>query len=131
MAKKRILIAEDDPGILKMTTFRLQFEGYEVIAATDGEEALEQVASRLPIHLVLLDIKLPKLNGYDVCRVLKRTSATAAIPIIVFSASESQVQRLANKCAEVGANDWIKKPFLTKDLLVKVHRALGEEGPHG
>lgn len=131
MAKKRILIAEDDPGILKMTKFRLEYEGYEVIATTDGEEALEQVASRLPIHLVLLDIKLPKLNGYDVCRVLKRTSATAAIPIIVFSASESQIQHLANKCIEVGADDWIKKPFLTKDLLAKIHRALEEEGLHG
>ncbi len=131
MAKKRILIAEDDPGILKMTKFRLEHEGYEVIAVTDGEEALHQAEAQLPIHLFLVDIKMPGLNGYELCRALKRWPATADIPVIVFTGSESQLQRLSNKCIEAGATDWIKKPFLSRDLMEKIHRALGEEEFHG
>jgi CheY-like chemotaxis protein len=126
--RKRILIAEDDPSILKMTKLRLEHEGYDVVAVMDGEEALQQAAAQTPIHVILLDIKLPKLNGYDVCRALKHQPATADIPVIVFSASETHLQRLADRCIEVGATDWIKKPFRTKDLLTKIHRALGEKG---
>ena len=125
--KKRILIAEDDPSILKMTRLRLEHEGYDVLAATNGEAALQQAASELPIHLILLDVKLPKVNGYEVCRTLKRQPDTAEIPVIVFSASESQLEHLADRCIEVGAVDWLRKPFRTKDLLDKVHRALAEE----
>ena len=128
MAKKRILIAEDDPGILKMTMFRLEHEGYDVVAAADGEEALRQAKAALPIHLILLDVKMPKLDGLAVCRLLKHQVATAAIPVIVFSGSEAQLNRLANKCVEIGAADWIKKPFLSRELMDKVHRALGEQG---
>lgn len=131
MPRKTILIAEDDPDILKVTKLRLEHEGYHVLAATDGETVLAQADGDLPIHLILLDIKLPKLNGYDVCRRLKRRPATARIPVIVFSASESQIQYLADRCVEVGATDWIKKPFRTKDLMTKIHRALHEEESHG
>ena len=127
MAKKRILIVEDEPGVLKVTKVRLEHEGYDVITATDGQEALQQAVSELPIHLVLLDIMLPRLNGYDVCRTLKRQPATADIPVIVFTATEAQQQRLGDRCIEVGAADWIKKPFDTKELLVKIRHALGEE----
>ena len=128
MSKKRILICEDDLSILKVTKVRLEHEGYDVITAVDGEDVLQQVETLYPIHLVLLDIKLPKRNGYDVCRMLKQRRASADVPVIVFTASESQLQRLADRCIEVGATDWIKKPFRTKDLLEKIHRALGEEG---
>lgn len=128
MSKKRILICEDDLSILKMTKVRLEHEGYDVVTATTGEEVPGAVEEAYPIHLVLLDIKLPKLSGYDVCRLLKQRPATAEIPIIVFTASESQLQRLADRCIEVGATDWIKKPFRTKELLEKIHHALGEEG---
>ena len=124
--KKRILIAEDDPSILKMTKLRLEHEGYAVVSALDGEEALRQAAREFPIHLILLDIKLPKLDGYTVCQRLKDQPQTETIPVIVFSASENELQRLADRCIDVGAADWIKKPFRTKDLLDKIHRALGE-----
>jgi len=128
--RKRILLAEDEPSILKMTKLRLEYEGYEVLAATDGQAAIEQARTALPIHLILLDIKLPKFNGYEVCRALKRHAATAAIPVIVFTASESQLQHLADRCIEVGASDWIKKPFRTKELLAKISRALEEQEGH-
>ncbi len=129
--RKRILIGEDDESISKMTRFRLEHEGYDVVEASDGEAVLEQAAA-LPIHLILLDIKMPRLDGYEVCRRLRGSQATAGIPVIVFTASESQMARLADKCIEVGASDWIKKPFRTKDLMEKIHRILGEEGSgHG
>ena len=127
MTRCRILIGEDDPNVLKMTKFRLEHEGYDVVAAADGEAVLTQASHQGPVHLILLDIKMPKLNGYEVCRRLKRQASTSTIPIIVFSASESELQRLADRCIEAGATDWIKKPFRTKDLLEKIHRALGEE----
>lgn len=132
MAKKRILLVEDDPSTLNMTMLRLQHEGYEVIQTTDGKAAVEEAERQLPIHLVLLDVKLPQMNGYEVCRALKRQPATAAIPVIVFTASERQLQTLADRCLEIGAADWLKKPFRSDELMAKIHRALKEEGlPHG
>ena len=132
MAKKRILIGEDDPSVMKMTTLRLQHEGYDVVSAMDGEAVLQAAERELPIHLILLDIKMPKRSGYEVCRILKSRSATAHIPVIVFTASESQMQTLTDRCIEVGAADCLKKPFRTYELMTKIHRALGEEADtHG
>lgn len=128
MKKKRILIGEDDLSVLKVTRVRLEYEGYDVIQAVDGAEVLERAHGDLPIHLILLDIRLPKMNGYDVCRSLKHQADTAEIPVIVFTASESEQQWLADRCIEIGATDWMKKPFRTKELLAKIQRALGEEG---
>ena len=132
MSKPRILVGEDDPSILRMTKLRLEHEGYDVVTAMDGEAVLRQAAEAAPVDLILLDIKMPKRDGYDVCRTLKRDAATAAIPVIVFTASENQLLTLADRCLEAGASDWIKKPFRTPELLKKIHQALGEEAsPHG
>ena len=132
MSKTRILIGEDDVNVLKMTKVRLEYEGYEVIPAVDGAEVLERAHDELPIHLILLDIRLPKMNGYDVCRALKRQPTTADIPVIIFTGSESEQQRLADQCVEVGATDWVRKPFRTGELLAKIQQALGEkEGNDG
>ena len=128
MIKKRILIVDDEPSVLKVTKARLEHQGYEVLVAMDGKAALQKAAEELPIHVVLLDIMLPKLNGYEVCRALKRQPATAHIPVIVFTGSESHIEQLGDRCIEVGATDWIKKPFESKELLAKIHRALGEGG---
>ena len=127
MAKKRVLLVDDEPSVLKVTKARLEHEGYEVLVAVDGKAALQRAAEELPIHVVLLDIMLPKLNGYEVCRALKRQPATSHIPVIVFTGSESQIQQLGDRCIEVGATDWIKKPFTSAELMAKIHRALGEE----
>ena len=129
MNKKRILLGEDDPSILKTTKFRLQHEGFEVITAMDGEAVLAQATDGVPIHLILLDVKLPKKSGYDVCYILKHQSDTSKIPVIIFSASERELQQLANRCIEVGAADWLKKPFRSVDLMAKIHRILEEEAP--
>jgi two-component system alkaline phosphatase synthesis response regulator PhoP len=126
MAKTRILIGEDEPNVLKVTKTRLEHEGYEVLTAEDGEAVLER-ALRERVHLILLDIKMPRLNGLDVCRVLKSRAATAGIPVIVYSGSERQLEQLADRCIEIGAADWLSKPFKTADLLGKIQRALGTE----
>lgn len=126
MNGKRILIAEDDPSIRRMTALRLEHEGFDVISVADGEAVVRQAQGKLPIHLILLDIKMPKMDGYEVCRELKSRPATAGIPIIVFTASESQMRLLAERCIEVGARDWLRKPFRTKELMEKVERALTE-----
>ena len=131
-ARRRILLVEDDPSVLKMTRLRLEHEGFDVVVAMDGEQALEEAETQLPIHLVLLDGKLPKRNGYEVCRTLKDRPQTAHIPVIVFSASESQMQKMADRCIEAGATDWIKKPFRTMELLSKIQHALEPgEASHG
>lgn len=125
--KKRILLVEDDPSVLKMTKYRLEHEGYEVVSACDGEEAIRQAESALPIHLALLDVKLPKRSGYEVCQALKQCPKTSVIPIIVFTGSITELGTVSGRIQEVGASDWIRKPFQSKELMAKIRRALGEE----
>ena len=126
-----VLVGEDDESVLKVTKARLEHEGYAVIEAVDGEEVLQRAADET-VQVILLDVWLPKRNGYEVCRVLKRQPSTRHIPVIIFTGSESEMQKLADRCIEAGALDWIKKPFRTADLLEKIHRALNNKGPgHG
>ena len=131
-SKRRILLAEDDASVLKMTTLRLQHEGFEVVVAMDGEQAVKNASSGNPVDLILIDVKMPKLDGLQVCKQLKNSPTTAKIPIIVFTASMAQWQQLADRCVELGVTDWLKKPFRSQELLSKIHHALGKEGqPHG
>ena len=123
--KRCILLAEDDLSVLKMTKLRLEHEGYEVIVATNGEEAVHQALAH-DASLILLDIRMPKLDGYEVCRQLRQAPGTAKTPIIVFTGSMAQWQQLTDRCIDLGITDWLKKPFRSKALLEKVHRALGD-----
>ena len=118
-----ILVGEDDESVLKVTKARLEHEGYDVIEAVDGEAVLQRAVDTT-VQVILLDVWLPKRNGYEVCRMLKRQPATRHIPVIIFTASESGMQKLADRCIEAGALDWIKKPFRTTELLEKIHHAL-------
>jgi CheY-like chemotaxis protein len=124
--KRQILLAEDDQAVLKMTKLRLEHEGFEVVVATNGEEAVRQALGH-HAALILLDIRMPKLDGYEVCRQLRQAPITAKTPIIVFTGSTAQWQKLTDRCIELGITDWLKKPFRSKDLLEKVHRALGDD----
>ena len=131
MGKRRVLVVEDEANVLKATKARLEHEGYDVVAAVDGEGALQHVAAGLPIHLVLLDIKLPGLNGYEVCRRLKIQPVTSHIPILLFTASEAHAAYLTDRCIEAGANDWIKKPFRTTELMGKIRRLMEDKEDPG
>ena len=126
--KKRVLLAEDDPAILRMTKLRLEHAGYEVVSVANGQDAWQHVSDDPTFDLVLMDIKMPKLNGLEVCQRLKADPHTAIIPIIIMTATTIYLQDLANRCIELGVSDWVKKPFRSNELLQKVHRVLAEEG---
>ena len=127
-SKGRILLAEDDVAILKVTQLRLTHAGFEVVTASDGEEALHLLLQNGGIELVLLDLKMPKLDGFEVCQRLKADPRTAKIPIIIFTASSIHWNAITDKCIELGVTDWLKKPFQSKELIDKIRKALGQPG---
>ncbi len=117
-----VLVADDDPDILSLVTLRLERDGYEVIGAPDGERAVEEALERTP-DLALIDVSMPKLDGYEVTERLRQHEPTSAIPIILLTArvQDSDVAR----GIEAGADDYVKKPFSTADLRTRVQAALG------
>ncbi len=116
---KHILLVEDEPDVALVTKTRLELEGFRVSLACDGMEALAMVKQLRP-DLVLLDLKMPQLDGYQVCKQLKNYEATKNIPVILFSGSSSYLLALERKCLELGADDFIRKPFETKALIKKI-----------
>ena len=117
-----VLVADDDPDILSLVTLRLERDGYEVIGAPDGERAVEEALARTP-DLALIDVSMPRLDGYEVTERLRQHEPTSAIPIILLTArvQDSDVAR----GIEAGADDYVKKPFSTADLRTRVQAALG------
>ena len=118
MAKK-VLVVDDEPDILKMVTFRLKKEGYEVITAKDGQEALDLIKSGRP-DLVLLDLRLPVMDGYEVCRILKIDENLKQIPVIFLTASV--VGSIVEKVKEFKADGYLIKPFDPVKLLETVKK---------
>jgi len=126
MAKK-ILVVDDDPNIVKLIKSRLEANKYEVIAAYDGEECMQKILSDKP-DLIILDILMPKADGYDVLIGIKEFKALAGkiplVPVIVLTAlSDPRVKGMIEK-EEI--KDYIVKPFESDDLLAKVKKAIGE-----
>jgi CheY-like chemotaxis protein len=118
-----ILLADDEDDVALVASTRLEVSGFEVITAADGEEALALLRRRLP-DLVLLDILMPKLDGFQVCTAIKTDPATRDIPVIIFSASSSHSLSLEKKCLELGADECIRKPYSSEELLEKIQRQL-------
>jgi len=117
-----VLVADDDDDIRALVTFRLERAGYEVIEARDGEEAL-RLAIDLAPALAVLDVMMPKLDGYEVTTRLRQTAATRRMPIILLTArvQESDITR----GFDAGADDYIKKPFSPQELGARVQAILG------
>ena len=114
---KTLLLVDDEPAVVDILQMRLEHHGYIVITAYDGQEALEKARSCRPA-LILLDIMLPKIDGYKVCKMLKFDELYRHIPIIMQTAlSQPEDQRLAY---ESGADDYLTKPFQTAALLVAI-----------
>ena len=115
--KVRILLVDDEPDLVQLVSMRLQTAGYLVDMAYDGQQALEQVKNSRP-DLIILDLMLPKLDGYKVCRLLKFDERTRSIPILIFTA-RAQVEdvTLATEC---GADAYLTKPFEAKALVTKI-----------
>jgi DNA-binding response OmpR family regulator len=125
MSKGRLLIVEDDFDISSMLHIYFDSQGYETIVATRGEEALEVCRRRLP-NLVILDIMLPDINGYDVCRRLRGNLRTSHIPVIFLTQKDERSDQIAG--LESGADDYITKPFDLQLLLLRVEGALRRAG---
>jgi DNA-binding response OmpR family regulator len=119
---RRILIVEDEPNILLSLEFLLEGAGYEVASARDGTEALETAASWHP-DLVVLDIMLPLVNGFEVCRQLRASRELDGVKILILTARGRE--REVEKGLALGANAYLTKPFATRDLIETTKRLLG------
>ena len=115
----KILVVEDDRNILTGLVDNLEMEGYKVVVAKDGKEALKQAREKGP-NLVILDIMLPKLNGFEVCKELK--ARDPHLPIIILSARGQETDKVLG--LELGADDYVTKPFSPRELLVRVKAVL-------
>lgn len=120
---KKILVVDDETELLKALSIRLKTSGYEVITASDGQEGLEKAKSLNP-DLIVLDVLMPKMDGYEACRMLKFDEKYKSIPIIMLTAKAQDIDKVMGK--KVGADDYITKPFETQDLIDKIKRRLGE-----
>lgn len=118
---KKILLTDDEPNIVKVVSVRLKAAGYEVVAAYDGEEAMQQVKAEKP-DLILLDLMLPKIDGYKVCQMLKADPHYQHIPVILFSAKAQVTDKEMGR--EYGADGYIAKPFQPQQLLETIRNLL-------
>ena len=130
MGKDRILIIEDDHDIVEMLEYNLQQAGYQTLSALNGEEGVRLAAKEKP-ELVILDIMLPIIDGFEVCRTLKNDDATAHIPIIILSAKSQETDKVVG--LELGADDYVTKPFSPRELIARTRAILrrGRDRPSG
>jgi two-component system phosphate regulon response regulator PhoB len=127
--KSRVLVIEDEPDVAEAIAWQLGRAGLDVVVAATGEQGLER--SGRGTDLVLLDLNLPGMDGLEVCRMIRRQTATARVPIIIVSARGEEVDRVLG--LEMGADDYVVKPFSAKELLARCRAALrrsaAAEGP--
>lgn len=119
--KKKILFVDDEPDIEKVVRFRLQQAGYEVSVARSGSEALDLARSVKP-DLILLDIIIPELNGFEVCRKLREDNETSSIPVVFFTAETADLTAIDDQVELSGAQGYIIKPFSHEELLEIIRR---------
>jgi DNA-binding response OmpR family regulator len=117
-----ILIADDDPDILALVSFRLERAGYEVVQARNGEEAVQLALARRP-DLAVIDVMMPRIDGYEATRQLRRQEETSRMPIILLTA-RVQEEDIA-RGFDAGADDYVRKPFSPQELGSRVQAALG------
>ena len=121
MSKGRILVVEDDTDISNMLKIYFSAQGYEVTVAGRGNDALERTRQQLP-NVIVLDIMLPDIDGYEVCTRLRRTLRTSHVPIIFLTQKDERSDRIAG--LELGADDYITKPFDIEELRLRVQGAM-------
>jgi DNA-binding response OmpR family regulator len=121
MSKARLLIVEDDPDISNMLKIYFSSQGYEVDLAPRGNDALEKTRQGMP-HLIVLDIMLPDIDGYEVCRCLRTNARTSHIPVIFLTQKDERSDKLAG--LELGADDYVTKPFDIEELKLRVQNAI-------
>ena len=121
LANPKILVVEDEPNQVELIEFNLNSEGYEVVVTRDGEEALNLAEEENP-DLILLDWMLPKVSGIEVCRQLRRSKMTREIPIVMLTARSEESDKIRG--LDIGADDYITKPYSIKELLARVRAAM-------
>lgn len=126
MAKSRILVVDDDPMILDLLVTRLELAGYQVTSARDGHEALKRLPESLT-HAMILDVNMPRLDGFGVLQHLKATGRILTLPVMVLTAryQASDVQ----EAIRLGAKDFLAKPFKDNQLFMRVERLLRSTAP--
>jgi DNA-binding response OmpR family regulator len=125
--RQKILVVDDEPDLVELVAFNLKAEGFDVITAANGVEALDQARVALP-DLIVLDLMLPELDGLAVCEMLQRLPATARIPIIMLTAWSSELSRIIG--LETGAADYMTKPFSPRELVIRVNKLLHALAPN-
>jgi DNA-binding response OmpR family regulator len=123
--KQKILVVDDEPDAVELIEFNLKANGYEVVTAADGEEALQKARAVLP-SLIILDIMLPEVDGMEVCKILRRDQRTSGIPMIMLTAKAAEIDRVLG--LELGADDYVTKPFSPRELVLRVKRLLRTQG---
>lgn len=123
MRKQHILIVDDDPTIVKLVKTNLAANNYVITVAVNGNEALKAIEKEPP-DLVLLDIMMPEMNGFEVCSRLREWST---VPIVMLTARDDEIDRV--KCLEMGADDYISKPFGVKEMVARVKAVLRRSAP--
>ena len=119
--REKILIVEDERDIVRMLEYNLKKEGFRVVSASDGREALRRAEREHP-DIIILDLMLPEIDGLEVCKTLKQSSGTADIPIIMLTAKAQETDKIVG--LELGADDYITKPFSIRELTARVKAVL-------
>jgi DNA-binding response OmpR family regulator len=122
---KKVLVAEDEPDIRGLIVFSLQYAGYKVVEALNGEDAVKLAEVEQP-DLILLDVRMPRMNGYEACSVLKAQEATRGIPVVFLSARGQETE--IKQGLELGAEEYILKPFAPDELYQRVGSILERLG---
>src|SRR5256712_2536264 len=123
---QQVLVVEDEPDIRRLIVLHLERDGFRCRTASSGPEALREARAVVP-DLVVLDLMLPELDGLEVCRQLRRDASTAAVPIIMLTAKSDEVDRVVG--LEIGADDYVSKPFSPKELVARVRAVLRRARP--
>jgi two-component system phosphate regulon response regulator PhoB len=124
--KPKILVIDDEPDAVDLIEFNLKQAGYDVVSAADGTDALKKARSIRPA-LILLDVMLPEVDGLEVCKILRRDSLTADTPIIMLTAKAAEIDRVLG--LELGADDYVTKPFSPRELILRVKKMLQRGQP--
>ena len=121
MRQNRIVVADDDPIVIKFLSAIFKDEGFEVRTADDGEKALKVIRDSRP-DLVILDLVMPYHDGFEICKQIRSTAATAGVPVIILSMKEQEQDAI--RAFEVGADDYIRKPFNVLELVARARKLI-------
>jgi len=121
--KKTILVADDEPSIIKVVSYRLKKAGYDVMSASNGQEVMDSISAKRP-DLILLDLSMPIMDGYEACRRIKSDKSLMSIPVVFFTASTTAVD-IEDVARKFNADGYMRKPFEPEELLKKIKELSG------